>query len=419
MKKVTRLMFENRKLFYVSAAISGVIALSSFLVLEWSHVIYMLSMPFKLLDFDVSFTGLAEAMPEALAYDVFALKYYLIPIFIISFMVSLWSGYRSLNRWVLLSYGVCNFGIFSFAFIVTSYIMFPAQHYSATFLPVVDFLQTDYRNENLGTAASAANRVMVLEINGDARAYPITYITQTHVAGGELIGGEDVVMTFCGLSHLSVPFSNEVNGQKLNLRVMGQFHNNLVLFDRDTNEPIHQIRGKFEHEGTKLKTYPSVMMSIDNFVELYPDGKVYYRAPEDRNFIDKMVFLLLEHAMGEQYDTSTQELAFDTNPFIDQRLHAKERIYAIVDHGKSVVFTKEFIAEKSDGYFEYDLNGETIAIKYFADYDYIDMFVGSDAREVNSLGEMSDGRKLAKFRHINQMLWRVYQYYYPDSIMFS
>jgi hypothetical protein len=412
-------MFENRAIFYVSAAISGVIALASFLILEWSHVIYMTSMPFKLMNLDVSFTDLAEAMPEKLAYDVFALKYYLIPLFIVTFLISLWAGYRSIKRWVLVSYGLCNFGIFAFAFIVTSYILFPSQHYSAKFLPVEEFLETNFREQALGTATSAADRVMVLEINGDARAYPFTYITQSHVVGGEQIGGEDVVMTFCGLSHLSVPFENEVNGKKLNLRVMGQFHNNLVLFDQDTNEPIHQIRGKFEHEGTKIKTYPSVMMSIDNFVELYPQGKVYYRAPEERNFIDKLAFLLLNYAMGEQYDPSTSELAFDTNPFTDQRLPAKERIYAIVDHGKSIVFTKEFIAEKSGGYFEYDLNGQTIAIKYFADYDYIDMFIGSDAQEVNSLGEMSDGRKLAKFRHINQMLWRVYQYYYPDSIMFS
>jgi hypothetical protein len=226
-------------------------------------------------------------------------------------------------------------------------------------------------------------------------------------------------MTFCGLSHLSVPFANEVNGQALNLRVMGQFHNNLVLFDTHTNEPIHQIKAKFEHEGTALKKYPSVMMSIDNFVKLYPDGKIYYRAPKDRDFIDKLVFKLLEHSMGEQYDTSTPELAFDTSPYDDKRLPAKERIYAIINEGKGIVFTRDFIAEKSGGYFEYDLNGQTIAIKYFAQYDYIDMFVGSDAQEVNHLGELPNGVKLSKFRHINQMLWRVYQYFFPDSELFA
>jgi hypothetical protein len=419
MNGATSQMNRRLKIFYFSAAISVLVAGVSLVVLEWSHVIYMSSMIVNLLHIDYSFTHLAEAMPEKFAYDLFALRYILIPLFLIAFCVSLWSGSGHLKRWVLLIYGVCSIGMFSFAFIVTSYIMFPAQHYSAQFLSVEQFLNSNFAEDQLGTAASAADRVMVLEINGDARAYPITYITQTHIAGGEQIGGEDVVMTFCGLSHLSVPFANEVNGQALDLRVMGQFHNNLVLFDTHTNEPIHQIKAKFEHEGTALKKYPSVIMSVENFIKLYPDGKIYYRAPEDRDFIDKLVFALLEHAMGEQYDISTPELAFDTSPFNDKRLRAKERIYAIINQEEGIVFTKEFIAEKSGGYFEYDLNGQTIAIKYFAEYDYIDMFVGSDAQEVNHLGELPDGRKLSKFRHINQMLWRVYQYFYPESELFS
>ena len=419
MDGVTSHMNRRLTIFYFSAAISVLVAGVSLVILEWSHVIYMSSMIVNLLHIDYSFTHLAEAMPERLAYDLFALRLVLIPLFLITFCISLWSGFRVLKRWVLMLYALFSLGVFSFAFIITSYIMFPAQHYSAQFLSVEQFLNTNFAEDQLGTAASAADRVMVLEINGDARAYPITYITQTHIAGGEEIGGEDVVMTFCGLSHLSVPFANEVNGQELDLRVMGQFHNNLVLFDTHTNEPIHQIKAKFEHEGTALKKYPSVMMGIDNFVRLYPEGKIYYRAPEGRDFIDKLVFQLLEHSMGEQYDTSTSELAFDTSPYDDKRLPAKERIYAIINEEKGIVFTRDFIAEKSGGYFEYDLNGQTIAIKYFAEYDYIDMFVGSDAREVNHLGELPNGVKLSKFRHINQMLWRVYQYFYPESELFS
>jgi hypothetical protein len=123
--------------------------------------------------------------------------------------------------------------------------------------------------------------------------------------------------------------------------------------------------------------------------------------------------------MGEQYDPSTPELAFDTSPYDDKRLPAKELIYAIIDDGKSVVFTKEFIAGQSGGYFEYQLRGQTIAVKYFPEYDYVDMFVGAGAQNVNHLGELPDGNKLVKYRHINQMLWRVYQYFYPDSELFS
>jgi hypothetical protein len=225
-------------------------------------------------------------------------------------------------------------------------------------------------------------------------------------------------MTFCGLSHLSVPYANEVNGKKLDLKVMGQFHNNLVMFDRDTHEPIHQVRGEMVFSGTPVKELPSVMMDLDSFVKLYPQGKVYYRAPKDLNIIDTVMFRLMEYAMGEQYDESTDELAFDTSPFYDKRLGAKERIYAIVIDGKSTVFTKKFVAEKSNGYYELNLDGQIIAIKYFKESDYIDMFSGGNAREINHLGMLPDGTKLEKFRHINQMLWRVYQYFHRNSTIY-
>jgi len=212
---------------------------------------------------------------------------------------------------------------------------------------------------------------------------------------------------------------NEVNGQPLDLRVMGQFTNNLVMFDRDTHEPIHQIRGEMIYSGSHLQELPSVLMDLDNFMELYPEGKVYYRAPNERTIVDKVMFSLMEYAMGEQYDESTEELAFDTSPYLDKRLGAKERIYAITKNGESIVFTKEFIAEKSNGYYELDLDGQIIAIKYFNDADYVDMFIGGNASEVSHLGVLPDGKKLEKYRHINQMLWRVYQNFFPKSIIYQ
>ena len=410
--------FERPSVFYISAAISLLIGLVGFITLEWSHVIYSLSMVLNILGLDVSLTQLAEVMPESFSYEIFALEKVFVPLFFVSFGISLWVGFKRFKLWILVAYSAFNIGLFVFAFFATGYIAFHSQHYSAEFVTVDEFMQSDFKEQQIGTGVTARNRAMVLEINGDARAYPISYITQTHIAGGEEIGGQDVVMSFCGLSHLAVPYENEVNGQKLHLRVMGQFHNNLVMFDTVTHEQIHQAKGKMIFSGAPLKELPSVMMDLDNFVKLYPQGKVYYRAPEDMTFIDTAVFWLMEWAMGEQYDESTEELAFDTSPFYDKRLKAKERVYAIVKDGKSTVFTKEFIAEKSNGYYELNLDGQIVAIKYFEEFDYIDMFTGGNAREIDHLGILPDGKKLEKFRHNNQILWRVYQYFYPDSTVY-
>jgi hypothetical protein len=405
--------------FYVSAAISLLIGFVGSIILEWSHVIYTLSMGSKLLGLNVSFTDLAMLMPESISYDIFAMEKILALLFFVTFGISLFAGFNRYKPWKLVAYSIINLAMFIVAFYVTPFVAFPAQHYTAKFISVEEFSKSDFKDQKIGTGPSARNRAIVLEINGDARAYPISYITQTHIAGGELIGGEDVVMTFCGLSHLSVPYMNEVNGQPLDLRVMGQFNNNLVMFDRDTHEPIHQIKGEMIYSGSPLQELPSVLMDLDNFMELYPGGKVYYRAPNERTIVDKVMFSLMEYAMGEQYDESTEELAFDTSPYLDRRLGAKERIYAITKNGESIVFTKEFIAEKSNGYYELDLDGQIIAIKYFKDADYVDMFIGGNASEVNHLGILPNGKKLEKFRHINQMLWRVYQNFYPKSIIYQ
>jgi hypothetical protein len=419
--KIPKIMnfFKNPKVFKISAAISILIGLLGSIILEWSHVIYTLSMVSKFLGLNVSFTDLAMLMPESLSYEIFALEKILTPLFLITFGISLYAGFKRYKPLTMIVYGFITLTMFIVAFYVTPFVAFPAQHYTANFISVEEFSKSDFKDQKIGTGPSARNRAIVLEINGDARAYPISYITQTHIAGGELIGGEDVVMSFCGLSHLSVPYVNEVNGKKLDLRVMGQFNNNLVMFDRDTHEPIHQIKGKMMFSDSPLQELPSVIMDIDNFIKIYPEGKIFYRAPKDMSIIDKVMFSLMEYAMGEQYDESTDELAFDTSPYLDKRLGAKERIYAITKNGESIVFTKAFIAEKSNGYFELNIDGKTIAIKYFEDADYIDMFVGSDAREVNHLGILPDGTKLNKFRHINQMLWRVYQNFYPNSILYN
>lgn len=405
--------------FYVTAALSVLVSFTSLMLIEWSHVIYMLSMITKALGMELSYVGMATLMPESATYSAFAIETITIPFCIVTTAVALWAGIGRFSNKIMVSYTVVSVGCIIFAFYFTPYFWLITEHYTAEFISVDEFKKSDFKQQQIGTADSAKNRAMVLEINGDARAYPLSYITQSHVAGGEEVGGENVVMTFCGLSHLSVPYMNVVDGKELNLRVLSQFNNNLVLFDEDRHEPIHQVKGRLEFSKQPLKELPSVLMDLDNFVELYPNGKVYYRAPEDLSWFIDLAFRVMSWAMDEQYDESTDELAFDTNPYDDKRLGAKERIYAIVKHGQPIVFTKEFIAEKSNGYFEVEVEGKTIAVKYFPESDYIDMFVGGNAQEINHLGILPDGTKLEKYRHINQMLWRVYQYFYPDSKLYS
>ena len=129
--------------------------------------------------------------------------------------------------------------------------MFKSQHYGARFVTIEKALEHLSENEE----------ALVLEINGDARAYPHIWITQPHIAG-DIVGGEDVVMTYCGLSHLGIAFKNNVDGNKMDLKVMTQLRNNLVMFDAKTQEPIQQINACYYNSGLKLDEIASTVMPL-------------------------------------------------------------------------------------------------------------------------------------------------------------
>ena len=58
---------------------------------------------------------------------------------------------------------------------------------------------------------------------------------------------------------------------------MTQLKNNLVLFDKNSGEPIQQLWGSMERDENKHKMteWPTIRMPFSSFKKLYPDGKVF------------------------------------------------------------------------------------------------------------------------------------------------
>ncbi|MEE8362745.1 MAG: DUF3179 domain-containing (seleno)protein, partial [Dehalococcoidia bacterium] len=74
--------------------------------------------------------------------------------------------------------------------------------------------------------------VIVLELNGVARAYPLSILTW-HEIVNDVVGGEPVVVTFCPLCNTSLAFPRTVNGRVLEFGVSGSLRNSdLVMYDR-------------------------------------------------------------------------------------------------------------------------------------------------------------------------------------------
>ena len=92
--------------------------------------------------------------------------------------------------------------------------------------------------------------LIVIEAKGEARGHPDDHILRPHVAGTkDGLGGENVVMTYCGLTHMGIAYKPEIDGEQLELGVMTQLENNLVLWDKKSGEPIQQFWGTKARSG--------------------------------------------------------------------------------------------------------------------------------------------------------------------------
>ncbi|MDP6426419.1 MAG: DUF3179 domain-containing protein [Rhodospirillales bacterium] len=119
--------------------------------------------------------------------------------------------------------------------------------------------------------------VISLNINGDARAYPLG-ILMSHEIVNDRVGGVPVAVTYCPLCNASIVFDARLNGQELDFGTTGKLRNSdLVMYDRQTESWWQQFLGEAivgELTGTRLKMIPSRIESFARFKARFPKGKV-------------------------------------------------------------------------------------------------------------------------------------------------
>ncbi len=119
--------------------------------------------------------------------------------------------------------------------------------------------------------------VVSLQINGDARAYPLQVLTW-HEIVNDTVGGKPVTVTYCPLCNAAIAFAREVNGKLLDFGTTGLLRNSdLVMYDRQSQSWWQQFTGEAivgEMLGTKLELVPARLESFALFRQRYPQGKV-------------------------------------------------------------------------------------------------------------------------------------------------
>ncbi|TDJ18263.1 MAG: DUF3179 domain-containing protein [Gammaproteobacteria bacterium] len=285
-------------------------------------------------------------------------------------------------------------------------LMFRSQQWSANFVgfDMVDQVLKD------------SDEVIVVEINGDARAFPDLFITQPHIAG-DIIGGEEVVMTYCGLSHLGIAYAPFLNGQRLDLKVMSQLENNLVMWDAVTGIPIQQISGKFERQSERAKEYPHFRMTYGVFKKLFPMGYVYYNPVASlgdqpiKHYWDHMTRLIMFHSIDFQHNDPNKPV-FPTLDLKDSRLPWKEKVYGIRNNGDAVAYTKAFLTNHP--FVRTKIGGAEMIIAYDAEHGVVTPFYadGYTGTSVDVYGNTDDGRKLRRVEGLlSEVFWMIWAHF--------
>ncbi|MBV7332600.1 DUF3179 domain-containing protein [Chloroflexi bacterium TSY] len=138
--------------------------------------------------------------------------------------------------------------------------------------------------EEAATWLAGNDGFIALEIDGDARAYPLQILTW-HEIVNDTVGDVPVAVTFCPLCNSALTFDrrfddgNEV--RTFEFGTSGLLRNSdLVMYDRSTETLWQQFTGEGlvgDLAGEQLTFVASSIVSFDDFRQAHPDGLILSR----------------------------------------------------------------------------------------------------------------------------------------------
>jgi hypothetical protein len=198
--------------------------------------------------------------------------------------------------------------------------------------------------EPVGTVAWLEDRepVLALELDGDARAYPLQIMTW-HELVNDTFGDRPITISYCPLCNSAVAYDRRVPDADLVLDfgTSGSLYNSaLVMYDRQTESlwshfTAQAIVGHLA--GVRLDTVPVALVSWAEFRDDHPEGLVLSRQTGFRRDYGRNPY--------PGYDD------VDSSPFLfdreaDPRLPAQTRVVAVQGSSDSVAVVADTLRER-------------------------------------------------------------------------
>lgn len=173
-------------------------------------------------------------------------------------------GERRWSKWILglvfLIYGGV-FWLFNFRFLADKMFYQPS---------VVQFKS--------GSANSIAKDklVIAIELNGEAKAYPVQLIGYHHQVRDK-VGGKEVMVTYCTVCRTGRVYEPIVQGKLEDFRLVGMDHFNALFEDATTKSWWRQATGEAVTgplRGKKLNEIPCRQMTLEAWLNLHPGSGI-------------------------------------------------------------------------------------------------------------------------------------------------
>ena len=215
----------------------------------------------------------------------------------------------------------------------------------------------------------SADRVIGVEIAGDARAYPLRQLNWNYVIN-DVIGGRPVAVTYDPLCDSAVVFSRNVGGRTLEFAVSGLLYNsNLLMFDR---RPDGQGESLWSQLQFRAIAGPAAEKTAQ--LEVLPAAVVRWKTWRARFPQTRVMALNVEHIdrFKRTYSAyqGAESIMFPVEPLpATNELRLKGRIVALKTNGRWRFAPLNRIAARADesGRWSMTLDGRALHFDYHPD----------------------------------------------------
>jgi len=240
------------------------------------------------------------------------------------------------------------------------------------------------------------DRVIGIELDGIARAYPIS-ILNWHEIVNDQINDQQFAITYCPLCGTGVAFFSKVAGKVSEFGVSGLLYNSdVLLYDRNTESLWSQILGEAvsgKMLGQKLDPIPISHTTWRDWLAQHPDTQVLstntgYSRDYGRN-------------PYQGYEQSRQ-LFFEVNNKAPETYHPKEQVFGVEFNGIYKAYPFIELEKNGSPRFKDTVNG-------------VDVTINWDTTNQSVALSDSNGVRIAGI----QGFWFAWFAFHPDTLVFQ